>query len=700
MPLMTQIRNNLTKAFAVFAVFFIVYIVLDWGMDIGDRQRGGGGGDVIGEVNGTKISYRDFSELLRSQSETYRRQTGNDPDDQTEQQIRSQVWNSVTQQALIEQELERLGITVTDDEIRDLLLGPNPPEVIANQFKDSLGVFNRAAYDRAVADPQNKEAWIQVERDMRRQRRIEKLQSILFASMRITDGELRQRFIDQNVTMEADYVLFDPNRLVPDSMVAITDSDVERHYNTTQEEFKVRAARKLKYVLFTLAPTAEDSAVVLGEMERLADQVKSGMDFMELAKTYSETAPEEKWVKHGELTRQKEIEAFSARKGDAVGPVADFDGYHLIKILDERKGGAEFVRASHILLNAVSGSDSVARIEKARSLLQQIRSGADFAALAREHSEDVSNKAQGGELGWTGRGGWVAPFERAAFGARVGDVVGPIRTQFGWHLIKVTGRDNRELKVAQISMKMKASPRSVDLAYQHADDFAVLAADEGFEKSAELSAYEVRETPEFTKGGFIPGLGMNDGAMNFAFSANLNAISTPMTVAGGVAVFKASAIREEGVRPLEDVKGIVRSQVVRKKKMEQLHDRVDAFHATLTPASDLLGAAQSLQNVNAQKTGPFKAGETPLGVGRDYAFIGTALALNPGDLSKPFEGARGYYIMKLTSETPFDTLKFSNERKTMRDQLLQEKQSRLFSEWLTALREKAEIEDYRDRFFR
>ena len=284
-------------------MFFIVYIVLDWGMDIGDRQRGGSG-DVIGEVNGTKISYRDFSELLRSQAEAYRRQTGSDPDDQTEQQIRSQVWNSVTQQALIEQELERLGITVTDDEIRDLLLGSNPPEVITNQFKDSLGVFNRAAYDRAVADPQNKEAWIQVERDMRRQRRIEKLQSILFASMRITDGELRRRFIDQNVTMEADYVMFDPNRLVPDSMVAVTDSDVERHYNSTQEEFKVRAARKLKYVLFTLAPTTEDTTVVLDEMQRLTDQVKSGMDFMELAKTYSEITPEEKWVKHGELTRR------------------------------------------------------------------------------------------------------------------------------------------------------------------------------------------------------------------------------------------------------------------------------------------------------------------------------------------------------------------------------------------------------------
>lgn len=699
MPLMTQIRNNLTKAFAVFAVFFIVYIVLDWGMDIGDRQRGGSG-DVIGVVAGTKISYREFSELLRAQSEAYRQQTGNEPDDQTDQQIRSQVWNSLTQQALIEQELERLGITVTDDEIRDILLGSNPPEVIANQFKDSLGVFNRAAYDRAVADPQNREAWIQVERDLRRQRRIEKLQSILFASMRITEGELRQRFIDQNITMEADYVLFDPNRLVPDSIIVVTDSDVERHYNSSQDEFKVRAARKLKYVLFTLAPAAEDSAAVLAEMDRLADQVNSGMDFMELAKSYSEVSPEEKWVKHGELSRQKETETFSARKGAVVGPVVDFEGYHLIKILDERRGSAEYVRASHILLNTVSGPDSTAKIEKARNLLQQIRNGADFASLAREHSEDISNRDQGGELGWTGRGGWVAPFERAAFGARVGDVVGPVRTQFGWHLIKVTGRDNRELKVIQLSMKVKASPRSIDLAYQLADDFAVLAEDEGFEKSAELSSYEVRETPEFTKGGFIPGLGMNDAVMNFAFSGRLNTVSTPMTVAGGVGVFKISAIREEGVRPLEDVKGIVRSQVIRKKKMEQLKERVLSFHATLSPASDLLAAAQSLQNVNAQKTGPFKAGETPLGVGRDFTFIGTALALNPGDLSKPFEGARGYYIMKMTSKSPFDSLKFSNERTTMRDQIMQEKQNRVFSEWLTALREKADIEDYRDRFFR
>ncbi len=700
MPLMTQIRNNLTKAFAVFAVFFIAYIVLDWGMELGTQRGPTGNPDVIGEVNGAEISYREFSELLRAQSEAYRQQTGSDPDEQTEQQLRSQVWNTLIQQRLIEQELDRLGITVTDDEIRAILLGPNPPEAIANQFKDSLGVFNRAAYDRAVADPQNTQAWVQIERDLRRQRRVEKLQSILFASMRVTEGEIRQRFIDQNITMEADYVLFDPNRFIPDSLVEVTESDIERHYNANQNEFKVRAARRVKYVLFPLVPSAEDTAAVIQEMTRLAEQIREGMDFMELAKTYSEVPPEEKWIKHGELSRQKETEVFSGRKGQIVGPVTDFDGVHLIKIVDERKGSAEYVRASHILLNDVAGPDSVEKIQKVRDLLQQIRSGADFAALAREHSEDLSNKHLGGELGWNGKGSWVAPFERAAFGAKIGEVVGPVRTQFGWHLIKVTGRDNRDLKVVQLTMRIKASPRSVDLAYQKADNFSVLAQDEGFEKAAEFSSHDVRETPEFTKGGFIPGLGMSDAVMNFAFSKKLNAISEPITVLGGVGVFKLFAVREEGVRPLEDVKGIVRSQVMRKKKMEKLRGRVEEFYKTLTPTTDIISAAQTIEGVIAQKTGPFKSGEAPLGVGRDYTFIGTALALNAGELSKPFEGARGYYIMKMISKTPLDTTALASKKEELRKQILQEKQNRVFSEWLTALRESAEIDDRRDRFFR
>lgn len=701
MPLMTQIRNNLTKAFAIFAAFFIVYIVLDWGMDITGRKYDEGSADIIGTVNGTKVSYREFSELLRQQTENIRKQSGTEPDEETERQIRTQVWNGLVQQALVEQELERLSITVTDNEIRDILLGPNPPEMVANQFRDSAGVFNRAAYDRAVADPQNRSAWVQVENQIRRQRRIEKLQSVLFAAIRVSEGELRQRFADKTVTADAEYALFDPNRFFPDSAIQVTDADIQKHYNENLEDFKVRAARKLKYVFFSLAPSAADSDAVIAEMNRNLEQAKSGSDFTELAKTYSEVPVNDTvYVKHGELSKMKEAAVFAAKKGQIVGPLADFDGYHLIKVIGERKGKTEFIRASHILLNLVSGPDSVAKIQKAKDLLKKAKSGANFGQLARENSEDFGSKIQDGDLGWTGKGGWVKPFEDAARKANVGEIVGPIRSQFGWHIIKVTGKDSRELKLVSLTMRIKASSQSTDASFQRAQDFAVLAKDEGFEKSAELSSYQVRETPEFTKSGFVPGIGVNDAVQNFAFEKKLNTISEPMSVSGGVAVFKVSAITEEGVRPLQDVKMIVRSQVVRSMKLQKIREQVDAFYKSLNPSSDLIAAAQSLQQVTAQKTGSFKATDAPSGTGRDYAFIGTAFSLNAGQVSKPFEGARGYYIIKLLSKTPFDSTQFANERAGLRDQILQEKRNRVFSEWLNALREKATIEDHRDKFYR
>jgi parvulin-like peptidyl-prolyl isomerase len=81
-------------------------------------------------------------------------------------------------------------------------------------------------------------------------------------------------------------------------------------------------------------------------------------------------------------------------------------------------------------------------------------------------------------------------------------------------------------------------------------------------------------------------------------------------------------------------------------------------------------------------------------------FIGTALSLKPGELSKPFEGTRGFYIIKLMTKTAFDSTQYASERNSMQDQIVQEKRNRLFSDWLTALRDKADIEDLRDKSYR
>ena len=629
MAVLNDIREKSPKfIIAGAAVIFIVLIIFDWGLDLtGRRGRGGGGtGEVLGKVNGKEVSYKQFSELERQAVENQKKQQGSDIDDETERQVRSQVWNQLVEEMLIEQEIDRLGITVTDQEILDIVNAQNPPEFLVKQFTDSTGTFRRDAYEQAMRDPQNRSVWIQVEEMLRQQQKRRKLQSLLLANVNVSESEIRQLFIDKNITMDASYVLFNVNKLVPESAVTVSDDDIKQQYDLHAADFQAKAARKVKYVFFNQSASSEDTAAIETEIGRLLEQVKSGaMDFVELVKTYSEVSSTDAFFKHGELSQKKENAVFSAKKGDIVGPITDNDGIHIFKIIDQRQGSTEFVKASHILLNLVSGPDSVKVIQKARALLAQARSGADFAKLARENSQDYGSAMQGGKLGWASKDHWVKPFADAAFKARVGDIVGPVRTQFGWHIIKITGKDKRELKLLDLAMKVKASSQTLDAAFQQAQDFSILAKDEGFEKAAENSKFRVQETQDFTKTGSIPGIGPNDAIANFAFSNKIGAIADPIYIRNGVVVIKVSKIREEGIRPLDEVKNIVHAYAIKEKKLEKIRPDVDAFYKTLTSSSDLISAAQSNPSITAQTTGPFKSTDSPAGIGRDLKFIGMHL---------------------------------------------------------------------------
>jgi peptidyl-prolyl cis-trans isomerase D len=704
MAVLSNIREKSPKfIIAGAALVFIVLIIFDWGLDISNRRGRGGGGtrEILGSVNGQEVNQKQFNELVRRTVEGQKKQQNADIDAETERQIRSQAWNQLVDELLIEQEINRLGIHVSDQEIRDVVMGSNPPDFLVQQFKDSTGTFRRDAYQRAMMDPQNKQAWIEVENMVRQTQKRQKLQSLLLATTNVSEGEAKQRYIDRTVAMNANFVLYDINRLVSDSAAAVTDDDMKKQYEAHPEAFQTKAQRKTKYIIFNQEASGEDTAAVETEILRLLTEAKTGVaDFTELAKSNSEIPVNEAFFKHGELSAQKEDVVFSAKKGDIVGPVKDNDGIHLIKILDQRQGTEEYVKSSHILLNLVQGPDSVKVIQRARTLLAQARSGADFAKLARENSQDYGSGQQGGELGWASKTRFVKPFADAVFKARVGDVVGPVRTQFGWHIIKVIARDKREIKIVDLAQKVKVSSQTIEAAFQKAQDFVYLAKDEGFEKAAENSKFEVLETPEFQKTGSIPGIGQNDALMNFAFTNKVGAISEPINIRNAVIVAKVSNIREEGVRPFEEVKASLKAMALKQKKLDMIRGQADAFYKTLTPSSEILSAAQTNPNLIAQNTGVFKPTDAPQGVGRDLKFIGAALSLKPGEVSKPIEGNRGYYIIQLLSKTPFDTVGYNVERESLRSQLLQEKRNRVLSDWHTALLEKADIVDHRDKFFR
>lgn len=711
MPIMTRMRESMPVILFGLLIAFVITIVFEWGMDYLGLSSGGRPA-VVGSIDGKDISLDEFSELVRNVTENQRQQTNIDPDENQMKQARDQVWQQLVNQHLIESQIKKLGITVSDQEIVDWVRGDNPPEDLRRNFVDSLGQFRRDVYDQFLRDPNqfiqdpqgvNKAygtRWLaDYEKNLRVRRQQEKLQSLITAAVRVSESEVRKRFDEQTIRYDASFAFFDPNVFATDDEITVTDSDLKAYYDETIETYKFPAKRKLKYVTFLDHPTAADTAARVADLEDARQKAASGVDFLQLVNTYSDRPDSGTWFKHGELSPNLENAIFSAKVGELVGPILEFDTYHLIKILEERKGSGEFVRASHILFQ-LTDADSNALKATAREVAREARAGADFAALAAKHSGDPSNAQKGGDLGWFGKGRMVKEFEEASFKARVGEIVGPIRTAFGLHIIKVTGRDAREVKTASIVSKITASMQTKNDVTDRARDFAALARESEFVKEATALGLEPKEAEIQEKSGIIPGLGVNEAATKWAFANKVGTVSDPFTVPNGWGVFVIVEAKDAGVQPFADVKESLKPQVLRKKKMEKVKEIAAGLKAKLSQSDSLTKLSSLDSRVHVQQTSPFLPISGVPGVGRDIIFVGVVEALAVGQISSPFAGARGVYIVQLLSKTPFDETAYEAQRETIRNQLLQDKRSRYVAEWLAKLKETANIEDNRDQFYR
>lgn len=690
-------RDNM-PAIIIFLVFaFILTIIFEWGMDylgISSQQQ-----EYVGVINNRNINYQEFVELVRERSEQQKTQTGKEPDENELNRIRDEVWNSLVTQTLIDEEIQRLGIEVPDQEIVDWVKGENPPEFLYRQFVDSAGNFNRAAYESAISDPRNKEIWIRVEEGLKKQRMQEKLQSIILAGVRVSESEIFQKFAEQNLKLGAEYIFFDPNKFVTDEEANVTDSDIEKFYNENSSEYKVEATRKLKYVKFIEAPSSKDTLSVVAELDDVLRRISSGADFMDMFSTYAENQSTDIFYKPSDLTPIKADKIFSAKVGEVVGPFADNDGYHLVKIQEEKTGTEDFVKASHILFST-QGADSVKVLTETKDVLNKIRAGEDFAKLAEKYSQDPGSAIKGGDLGWFGKGRMVKQFEDACYKTAVNQITGPIRTQFGYHIIKVTGKSKRELKIADIAIPVRVSSETRSAIYQSAQDFKFLAEENDFIKEAEVVKYEVLETASFGEKGIIQGIGHHPSINRFAFEKKLGTISDVLPLTEGYGVFIISEVKKEGIRPLAELKESIRPRVLRDKKMQLLKNKVSDYRKQIQSSDPLSVLTQKNADLSVQVTGQFTpAGGVP-GIGRDMMFIGSLLSLKLNEISKPVEGMRGFYIAKLTERVEIDSAAYKSQKDMLASQTLQTKKSQFLSEWLEQLKKNAEIKDNRDLYFR
>jgi len=698
---MAKMRDNLPAILLSLVILFLLTIVLDWGMDItGRHRRNGFAREPIGIVNGEEITYQEFNQALEFEIENFKQRTGNDPDDFMLEQLRNQVWEQLVTRKLIEQEIKKLNLTVTDEEITDWVLNSPEtlPEPVKRNFVDSTGKIDRVLLERALKSttPQARQFWIEVEKFLKAQKLTEKLQSRLLASVLVSEGEIRERFEKQNTRYEIKYVSLDPNRFSKE-ISEPTDDEIKEYYRNHQDEFRIQETRRLKYVLFSDMPSAEDTASVLRELENFKQQAMQGADFVELVKNYSEAPFSDVFFKHGELLPEIENEIWDKKVGEIVGPLKASDGIHLIKILDERKGSDTFVRASHILVPI--GRDTAESYNLAKDILNLAKKGEDFAKLAATFSVDQVTASKGGDLGWFGKGRMVKEFEEACFKAKPGEIVGPVRTQYGLHIIKVIAKDNRELKIADIKLGVRASSETIESQRKRAEDFSHTVSGKKFVQEASALGLDIKTTPPFTKDSPIPGIGFNKTISDWAFSNKLGSVSPVFKIRGGFAVFTISEIKEAGIRPLEEVREAIKVRVRREKLKDKAYNYLESLRTKLNKNEGLESITKLDSTLEVKTASGFTLSGGIPGIGTDENVLGKLIDMKPNEISQTIKGNSFVYLIQLVNKTPFDSSAYKSQHETLKQQIYNEKKNTLFFSWIDNLKKNAKIVDNRSLYF-
>ncbi|KAA3596588.1 MAG: hypothetical protein DWQ06_15060 [Calditrichaeota bacterium] len=353
-------------------------------------------------------------------------------------------------------------------------------------------------------------------------------------------------------------------------------------------------------------------------------------------------------------------------------------------------------------------------LNDAKDVIRKLSEGYEFADLAKEYSEDTSNKDKGGDLGFFGKGRMVKPFEDAVFNAKPGDVVGPVETQFGYHVIKVEsfrevdakdgkGKD-KEAKARHILIKVSTGPETIEVVDSQANTFARMVAEEGIDFTEAADSLKTKVSKfdnilEDTK--FISGLGNSVPTVRFALKASSGQVtnkpirfSTPNKK--GWIVARLVKIVPEHVQDFEKVQSQVQNALIQANQMDRTKEVIDKVYARIQEGKSLVDAADTLK---VDTVDVALLGSIP-NVGKNLELNGKIHTLKVGDIIPPYElENRGYVIAQLVEEAKLDTTGIARRKDIISNRLKRVKESNTIVNWLEKLEENAQVVDNRDKFY-
>ena len=351
---MNAMRDSAKWVMLFLVLAFVGWLVFDW-----VQSRGTGGqitslDPVVGRIEGREVHYSQWNQYLQQQLAAQRESQGGLTEEQV-RLVRENAWENLVSEILMQVQIDRLGITVTDEEVRQAFLSRPPPEFQSQSAFQTDGQFDIEKYRNFVASPGTPETMLlQLEAYYRRILPREKLANLVVEGVYVSDAEAWELYQDANETVQASFVTFDPNTLIADSLVTVSDASIDRYYGEHREDFERPATATVNLLNLPVRATSADTTLAVEKAQTLRDQIAAGsLEFEEAARTMS--ADSATGLQGGDLGKRTrgdldaafEEAAFSAVVGEVTGPVETGFGFHLLRV-DSRD--ADTVSVRHILI--------------------------------------------------------------------------------------------------------------------------------------------------------------------------------------------------------------------------------------------------------------------------------------------------------------------------------------------------------------
>tara|TARA_R110002072_G_scaffold21880_2_gene77006 strand:+ start:5981 stop:8110 length:2130 start_codon:yes stop_codon:yes gene_type:complete len=661
--------------------------------------------NIVATINGKDITREYFMQKV----EQLQRQMGPSA---TNTQVMNRVWEQEVRQAVMETQFDELEISVEKDQMRDLL----KTSLATNQnFLNEAGIFDENKMNEYIANlketsPEGFASWVNYENQVASNALNQNYFNMVKAGLTgtLAEGKLDHELEGNKVDIKYVQVAYS---LIPDSIVAVSKSDITSYINKNKNQYKVDASRDIRFVEFKEVASVEDENAIKAELEtyingRFVDErgrkdtivafskVKNNEAYINSV-TASDIKFDERFVFKSSLPTEAADAIYNLNEGEVYGPYKHDGSFKVTKVIAVKQI-PDSAKVRHILIpfkGAQSAGPDVVQTEAeakvtADSLLTILkRDRSKFPEFVKEFSSDQGSVAKEGRYDWHPYNTMVPEFNDFEFEGKTGDL-DVVKTVFGFHIIEVEGQKNKTkaVQVGTISRKIEPSETTTDKVFREASNFEINAGKGDFGVLATDNKYTLRPVNGIkVLDENIPGVGNQRPIVRWTFEEDVEVGDIKrFNIPNGYVIAQLVAKHKAGLMSADDATAKVLPIIRKEKKAKIIMDRASA-----TTLEDF--AADEKTNVRTA-TGINMKNPTISGAGREPILTGAAFGLNEGETSKLIEGTNGVYMVQVTKVTPAVEL---DSYQAAANRVEQEKASAVNSKLYNALKEAADIEDNR-----